>query len=369
MVEIGESGFSRTRRTDAGRLDRVQNAKLRTLGVDKAALESQVNDKAGIKAKEEEGDRYYAQLQNYFNHVLVKKELESHDAATKMERELCNFRLENQGHDRRLERDLDVPLREVKPSRIGDDDERCGAASMQKFDGEDLTAAERIKIQKLQQSDWAAEQIEHKVEQRELKEKEAVLFDHLIKYQTDYANKIAEDESATRKELISETSAINRKLAEEKKHRAIEARKGDDEKEAVEKEYITKSPFFTEDPTKARSSLSSHRKRVTEYKGMSAEELNAIFETQEMQRQEMVKKKKEVEMRDIYQDRITSQLYSQLEVAAVDSSAFLVEQRQMLAEELKRQQVEKKQKDIEINKLYKNVPTPAFFDQFGTSHR
>ena len=142
MVEIGEPGFSRTRRTDAGRLERVQNAKLRTLGVEKSALDKQVTEKSDIKKKAEDRDRYYSEFQTYFNHVLVKKELESHDAATKMERELHNFRLDNQGHERRLERDLDVPLRDIQPSRISDDDERCGIASMQKFDGEDLTVCE-----------------------------------------------------------------------------------------------------------------------------------------------------------------------------------------------------------------------------------
>lgn len=369
MVEIGEAGFSRTRRTDAGRLERVQDAKLRTLGVDKRALDGQVNEKAENKKSAEEQDRYYAQLQTYFNQVLVKKELESHDAATKIERELYNFRLENQGHDKRLERDLDVPLRDVKPSRIGDDDARCGVASMQKFDGEDLTAAERIKVQKAQQREWAAEQIQTRVEQHELDKKEAVLFDNLIKYQTDYANQIAEDESATRKQIICETSDINRQLAEEKKQRVIDAAKTEAEEEEVEKEYITKSPFFTEDPSKAQSSVSSHRIRVTEYKGMSDDELKKIFETQQAQRQQMERRKEEERNIDIYHDRITSTLYSQLEVAAVDSSTFLVEQRQMLAEELKRQNEEKKQRDVEINKLYKNVPTPAFFDQFGTSHR
>ena len=230
-------------------------------------------------------------------------------------------------------------------------------------------AADRIKVQKLQQSTWASEQVQGKVEEEELKKKEEALFDQLIKFQIDYANQIAEDESATRKNVICETSDINKKLAEDKKKRAIEVKKEEAEKEEIEKEYITKSLFFTEDPSKAQSSVSSHRKRVTEYKGMSSEELNVIFKKQEEQRIEMEKTKEEEKMKEIYQDLITSQLYSQLEVKAVDSSNFLLEQRQMLAQELERQQEEKKVRDISINKLYKNVPTTDFFDQFGTSHR
>lgn len=44
------------------------------------------------------------------------------------------------------EYDLNDPdaLKKDKPARVGDDDARCGPASMQLFDGEDLGKAARV---------------------------------------------------------------------------------------------------------------------------------------------------------------------------------------------------------------------------------
>merc|ERR1719454_751145 len=49
----------------------------------------------------------------------------------------------------RREYDLNDPLAKRKgvPARVGDDDPRCGASSMQKFSGEDLMKAERVRQQ------------------------------------------------------------------------------------------------------------------------------------------------------------------------------------------------------------------------------
>ena len=49
-----------------------------------------------------------------------------------------------------------------KPARIGDDDPRNGASSLQKFDGEDLGVGVRIASQKKQQAEWADRQCAEK---------------------------------------------------------------------------------------------------------------------------------------------------------------------------------------------------------------
>lgn len=66
--------------------------------------------------------------------------------------------------------------------RIGDNDARCGPASIQRFDGEDLAAAERSQAQHQQCYDWwEAQRAQHeaqKAAQAELtlREQEAVSF-------------------------------------------------------------------------------------------------------------------------------------------------------------------------------------------------
>ncbi|VEL37541.1 unnamed protein product [Protopolystoma xenopodis] len=72
--------------------------------------------------------------------------------------------LHQQPHSRR-EFDLYDPdaLKRDKPGRIGDQDTRCGIASIQKFSGEDLNGRARDKIQKDQMRDWLNRQIIERV--------------------------------------------------------------------------------------------------------------------------------------------------------------------------------------------------------------
>ena len=67
----------------------------------------------------------------------------------------------SQTKEQRREWDLSNPqaVRLAQPARVGDDDERCGPASIQRFDGEDLTAAQRKKLQMAQQVAWCTEQV------------------------------------------------------------------------------------------------------------------------------------------------------------------------------------------------------------------
>ena len=64
--------------------------------------------------------------------------------------------------------------------RVGDNDARCGPSSIQKFDGEDLAAAERSQAQHQQCYDWWAAQLaQHEAQkaaqaEATLREQEAV---------------------------------------------------------------------------------------------------------------------------------------------------------------------------------------------------
>ncbi|CAF5201877.1 unnamed protein product, partial [Rotaria magnacalcarata] len=47
------------------------------------------------------------------------------------------------------------------PARVSDDDPRCGLASLQKFQGEDLNARARAKFQQEQLREWSLKQQEN----------------------------------------------------------------------------------------------------------------------------------------------------------------------------------------------------------------
>lgn len=72
--------------------------------------------------------------------------------------------------------------------RIGDNDARCGPSSLQKFDGEDLAAAERAQAQHQQCYDWwESQRAQHEAQKAAqavatLREQEAVCFAKLLHF-------------------------------------------------------------------------------------------------------------------------------------------------------------------------------------------
>jgi hypothetical protein len=71
------------------------------------------------------------------------------------------FRALHQQPDGRREWDLQDPdmLKKDKPARVNDEDPRCGPASLQKFDGEDLNSQARRKYQQEQLREWSLQQV------------------------------------------------------------------------------------------------------------------------------------------------------------------------------------------------------------------
>merc|ERR1719401_2159643 len=67
-----------------------------------------------------------------------------------MEKSVKEFNAKNLTFEQRREFDLNDPnaIRKAPPMRIGDSDPRCGPASMQQFNGEDLMLEERQAQQK-----------------------------------------------------------------------------------------------------------------------------------------------------------------------------------------------------------------------------
>ena len=91
--------------------------------------------------------------------VLLDRRQE-HDSR-EMNRALNEFRSLHQQPDARREWDLQDPdyLKKDKPARVNDEDPRCGPASLQKFDGEDLNGQARKMYQQEQLREWSLQQV------------------------------------------------------------------------------------------------------------------------------------------------------------------------------------------------------------------
>lgn len=91
--------------------------------------------------------------------VLLERRQE-HDTR-ELNRALNEFRALHQQTDSRREFDLYDPdgLKKDRPARLNDEDPRCGPASLQKFDGEDLNSQARRKFQQEQLREWSLQQV------------------------------------------------------------------------------------------------------------------------------------------------------------------------------------------------------------------
>ena len=80
-----------------------------------------------------------------------------------LNRALNEFRALHQQPDGRREWDLQDPdsLKKDRPARVNDEDPRCGPASLQKFDGEDLNNKARQQYQQEQLREWSLQQVNH----------------------------------------------------------------------------------------------------------------------------------------------------------------------------------------------------------------
>ena len=144
-ADIGALAFSRTKQVDRDeRATRVFDAKWRTIGIDKQALDGQVADKIERRVTDEISELSFAKLAVFLDNE-VQRAVQERD---RLKRELAKndvaFRNANQLKDTRREYDINRPdaLRLEQPLRTLDAtaaerDAALGVSSAQVFEGED----------------------------------------------------------------------------------------------------------------------------------------------------------------------------------------------------------------------------------------
>ncbi|GCC28831.1 hypothetical protein chiPu_0007265 [Chiloscyllium punctatum] len=144
------------RNLESQRQNRIFNARVRTIGIDKQALDGQIKDK---KIHEEtEARKHLAYAKDLIRHDQTMCLLDArHKRDVKnLNKAIGEFRICYQKPETRREFDLNDPqaLKKNVPARISDTDPRCTVSSIQKLPGEDLQRQERIKRQQEQTREW-----------------------------------------------------------------------------------------------------------------------------------------------------------------------------------------------------------------------
>mmetsp|Transcript_10904 Transcript_10904/g.18922 ORF Transcript_10904/g.18922 Transcript_10904/m.18922 type:complete len:368 (+) Transcript_10904:113-1216(+) len=356
---------------DPERLKRVLDAKWRTIGIDKEAIGQQVVERKERERADKQRDEDFAALARYWDDQLGLQQQEADNLRKSIARDMDQFRQTTQLKHTRKEWDINRPDRNVvdDPARLGDDDPRLGPSSMQKFDGEDLTAGDRKREQMAQSRAWYEEQAAHKAALRAAQQEAEQAYAELTRYQDMLQLQNKADELSIRRDMASDTAGINARMAEEKRIKLLADKAATLAANLAEIDATLNSPLMSEDPNMAASALSQFRVRRDHYKGMSEAEKQAILATQLAQMEEKKARLAAEAAEEQRYARTQADILRAMDAQAIRVDDFRQQQVSRAAEVLRKQREEKQARDAGLKELYANKVAPEYFMQFGTSHR
>ncbi|XP_038604118.1 RIB43A-like with coiled-coils protein 1 [Tachyglossus aculeatus] len=360
------------RNQEKQRQSRIFNVRNRVIGVDVEALNGQVDERKRREAAERAREEAFDAERVQCDLVAQMLEREQAERARRLARGIQEFREREQQPESRREFDLNDPagLQKALPARVGDDDPRCGPASLQLFAGEALSGPAQQRLQREQnRKDLVRQRAER--QRAEAEGKYAAVLDDKKRIELDLrAAHLAELEEACRRAKDLAVANFNRaQAAETAEQRRLARQQEDDDNLAEIYNHLT-GDLLTENPQAARSELAPHRVVPDRWKGMSPEQQAAIHRAQESQRQDGRRRREQ-------ERQLEAEWEHQRQLGA--RAALELERRQReLAQRLRRgqdlynQQLAQEQrahKEYLDKVVYTNQPTAQYHLQFNSSSR
>ncbi|NXY86600.1 RIBC2 protein, partial [Alcedo cyanopectus] len=366
------AALQRRRQREVERQRRIFNARLRTIGIDKDALDTQVKERKIQEAAEKARNEAFANEMKQNDRITCLLEEQQKNSIRNRNKDISEFQKNFQKPETRLEFDLSDPqaLKKDRPARVSDNDPQCTVSGLQKFMGEDLNYNQRMKLQKEQFREWSLQQ------QRDWKNALAAqkytdeLFD---KRRIEIGQKMMEEqekEDSNRRAACAATRDFNRNQASEvAERRKLEKRqKMKDDLEEISN--LIQGDLLSENPEQAVSSFGPHRVVTDRWKGMTQDQLMAIRHSQQQQVLDKLKLKEEECRRDAEWDRQrTGAARAQLLLERHHERQSR-EHRQALDNINTALSQEQRSKNIYLKEEeYSNCPTEEYYMQFNTTSR
>ncbi|XP_075691449.1 RIB43A-like with coiled-coils protein 2 isoform X2 [Rhinoderma darwinii] len=372
-VEVKDvAAIERLRNKEQQRQSRIFNAKFRTIGVDVAALEKQVDERKTIERTEKAREEAFDADREQCDIIALMLEQREQELSRELDQAVLNYRAQNQKAETRREFDLYDPdaRKKDRPARVCDDDPRCGPASLQKFDGEDLNEKKRRALQTDTTKQWLTGQID----ERKRSESQQIYADNLHDRKRveldERAQHLSKMEEECRKAVNMATNNFNQALAmESSERRRLQKQLEEDNNFAEIYNHLT-GDILTENPAVAVSAFGSHRVVPDRWKGMSPEQLKTIIDIQKQQCQEKQRLKEEEKRWNTECDRQRT--------LAARAAMSLEQQEQEFNKEMRKrmdgynQQLGREQRahlEYLDNVVYANNPTAHYHGQFNTTSR
>lgn len=366
-----EKAIATRRACEAERLKRIKDPAQR-MAIDTAALEAQVAEKAAAKAAEQTRTAFYDDSRLYMDQQLVYLEQERRAAEKIKAAAVDEFRATMQTKAQGRDFDLNDPnaLKVGAPARLGDDDPRLSVSGMQKFHGEDLGHAYKIKAQReeIAASNGALAAAKASAKAAMQAEEAAFAASMLqidsMKVELEQA---AQDARSKTNRAVSEYNQAQA-AARTERERALQIRDQQQNVEEIQEQLAGQT--LTEDPMVGRSFIAPNRLRPDHYKGMAPEEKALVISEQEAQRAANAVAKAAAAT-----DKADSD--AALEAIRLERCAGEARVANMRAEMRQRMMLENKElaasqgasKAFLESAVYPNAITEEFFSQFNTTSR
>ncbi|XP_044124556.1 RIB43A-like with coiled-coils protein 2 [Bufo gargarizans] len=366
------AAIERRRNREQQRQSRIFNAKVRTMGVDVAVLDKQVEERKTMEKTEKLREEAFDADREQYDKIALMLEQRERQLSQDLDQAVLNYRAQNQKPETRREFDLYDPdaLKKDRPARVSDDDPRCGPASLQKFAGEDLNEEKRRELQTDMTKKWLTGQIEERKRSEAQQKYADTLYDLKRVEQDERAQHLSMMEEECRKAVDMATTSLNRALAMEASERwRLQKQQEEDNNFAEIYNHLT-GDILTENPAAAVSIFGPHRVVPDRWKGMSPEQLKAILDTQKQQCQEKQRLKEEEKQQNMEWDRQRT--------LAARAAMNLEQEEQEIGKEMRKrldgynQQLSREQRahlEYLDGVVYTNNPTAHYHSQFNTTSR
>ncbi|CAG9762832.1 unnamed protein product [Ceutorhynchus assimilis] len=364
--------IERRRIQEEERKKRILNPRARLIGVDKNALESQIEEKKRLEEEKRRTDQIFEEHLRKADELAVALEHKQKEEQKKFQQKINTFRKNYQKPEDRREFDLNDPDGKKKelPCRMNDDDPRLGPSSAQKFEGEDLVSERRLKVQKEQTKSWLEQQFMEKQQAEEERQMAEDAYKAAVIARDIRCIELEKIEKECRRKLEEANTQYNLALAEEKCKSNLSKTHQTTNDNTAEIYNTLTSDLLTENPDVSQSNMGPGKILAYLYKGMSDEERSQIRNEQRLQAEEARKKREsDVRMQREFDDYING---TQKSIYLMDQELERKQRdiRKKIAQEnLKMAEEHRSRKNYFDKIVYTNRPTEDYFQQFNKTSR
>ncbi|XP_026058030.1 RIB43A-like with coiled-coils protein 2 [Carassius auratus] len=352
--------LDRRRNRELQRRERIFDDKVRTIGVDKDALDHQVEELRDKDQRQANAFQIYAEELLCSDRVACVLEQRQKKDERLLNEAIVQFRQHFQQPASRREFDLNDPERLKKQE---------GVRILPGLTGEDLAQRDRLRKQQEQLRAWTLQQQDELERAKQQLQQEMNQYDQSRLALDSRALELQKMEEQSKKAAAIATKDFNLALAAEITNRRQQEHHEEEENNQTDILNQLNGDLLMENPEQNISVLGQSRLRRDYYKGMSPKELQQYTQYQQQQaeaRKRAVMEQREKELQE-HHERMTS----------ARAALLLERQHARVNKELRRAkdntntllaQARDAQKK-HLQDMYTNIPDERYFSQFNTSSR